>query len=244
MNRTLVRSVVAIVLLVVPLAVKADDAKDAREIVDKAIKALGGEAAIAKFDTMVWTSRGVFHGPNGDNQYSATYTVQWPDKLRFEIEGQFTLVVNGNQSWINLGGNTTDFADDNLAEQKNSVYAAWVARIVSLKDKDFTLTTAGETKVNDKPAVGVRVSRKDRPDIIVYFDKETNLPVKRERRGKPIDLNGMEVTIEDFFSDYKAIDGYQFANKVTMKRDGKVLVESENVDVKAGGKLDPKVFEK
>ncbi|MBI3467851.1 MAG: hypothetical protein HY000_32990 [Planctomycetes bacterium] len=235
---------IVLTLAFVPFTAAADEESDAREIIQRAIKALGGEEEIVKFSSMTWKSRGVYHTANGDTPYSATYAVQWPDKFRFEMEGRFTMVVNGDRGWIILGGNPNEIPPEQLVEQKHTVYAGVVSRLVSLKDKEYTLTTAAESKVLDRPAIAVRVSRKERPDVTLYFDKESHLLVKRERRAKPIDLGGMEVTIEDFYSDYKEVDGFKFAGRVDTKRDGKPLVDAEMFDAKAADKLDAKLFEK
>jgi len=54
----------------------------------------------------------------------------------------------------------------------------WVAMLAPLKDKAYTLAPIGEVKVEDRPALGLRVSRKGNRDINLYFDKKTYLRVK------------------------------------------------------------------
>ncbi|MSR53541.1 MAG: hypothetical protein EXS09_09675 [Gemmataceae bacterium] len=101
----------------------------------------------------------------------------------------------------------------------------------------------GQAKVDDKEAVGVRVSRKGRPDINLNFDKKTGLVIKSERRTKDA-MTGEEFTAESIFSDHKAFQGVMWATKRFDKRDGMDLESDagkfELSDFQAHDSLDEK----
>src|SRR5207248_11447730 len=99
-------------------------------------------------------------------------------------------------------------------------YAGWVATLLPLKDKAFTLTTIGEVEVEKRPALGVKVSSKGHRDVDLYFDKESGLLVKTETRLK--DEGGQEVMAETFLRDYKDVEGTKHAMKFAVHRDGKL----------------------
>jgi hypothetical protein len=218
--------------------------QQARAIVDKAIKAQGGEAALAKHSAATFKEKGTYHGMGKPLPYTGSYAVQFPDKFRMEIADAFTLVVNGDKGWLKAGGETKEMTKEELAAQQNDLRAGWISFLLPLKDKAFTLTTIGETKVDDRQAVGVKVTRQGYPEVKLYFDKSTNLLVKSEYKTKLPEQGYTDADAEGYFSNYKDIDGLKVACKMVMKRDGKVYVEADVTDYKAAGKLDAKVFDR
>jgi hypothetical protein len=155
------------------------------------------------------------------------------------IENFATFVVNGDKGWMN----DADMNADQIADFKSQCYSFWIATLVPLKDKAFTLTSLGEVKVGDQPALGVKVSHAGHPDISLYFDKKTGLLVKDVRRTKTEE--GKEVDVESIGSAHKNMDGVMIATKVLVNRDGKKFVEGEILDYKASDKkLDDKIFAK
>jgi hypothetical protein len=233
---------VGILTLVFATGVKADDVDQARAIVDKAIKAIGGEEKIAKFKNHTWQMKGTYYGMGDGVAFTANYAVSWPDKFRFEVEGFMVVVVNGDQGWRQAMGDTHEFTKEEMATEKDNLHANRITTLTPLKDKAYTLTFLGETKVEDKPAVGIKVSHKDHPDVKLYFDKENGLLVKTETKVKASEEGNKEVNQETIYGNYQQVDGAWLAGKITILRDGKKYVEGENSDWKTADKLDEKTF--
>jgi hypothetical protein len=82
---------------------RTDDQEEARDIVAKAIRAAGGEEKLARCKGQTWKEKATYHGTGADEQYEASYTAAWPDKIKVEI-GEFTLVVNGDKGWVRIKG--------------------------------------------------------------------------------------------------------------------------------------------
>src|SRR5262249_32469191 len=219
-------------------------AAEPKAVIDAAIKASGGAEKLAKFNSETWKEKGTYYGMGAGQPYTGTYAVSFPDRFRMEIEGAFVIVLNGDKAWFKAGDNTSEMGKEQLEEQKENLYASWVASLLPLKDKAFTLAALEEIKVDNRPAVGVKVSRKDHRDGSLYFDKETGLLVKTASHPKDLEAGGKEITQEVFLSDYKEVEGAKVPMKVVVKHDGKQFVEAENVDVKPSPKLDDKTFAK
>src|SRR5262249_45112109 len=150
---------------------------------------------------------------------------------------KFTQVVNGDKGWIKINDNTDDMTTEMVAEGREQLHLSWMATLAPLVDKDVKLAPLGEVKVGDQPAVGVRVSRKHRRDVSLFFEKKTNMLVKPETRAKDI-KSGKEFTAETYYGGYKEIDGVPVATKVTAKGDGKDFVNGEVTEYKRHEKLD------
>ena len=223
---------------------RADDADQARAIIDKAIKAMGGEEKLAKFNSHTWKTKGTYYGMGDGVPYTANYAVQWPDKFRFEVEGFMIQVLDGDKGWVQTMGDTREYNKEEMDQQKEDRYAGWVTQVLPLKDKSFQLSLLGETKVADKPAVGVKVSHKDHQDVNLFFDKETGLLVKSEHKTKAQEEGNKEVNQESLYTDYQEVEGVKVPMKINMLRDGKKFVESETVEIKPVEKHDEKTFTK
>jgi len=223
---------------------RADDPKQARAVIDKAIRASGGAEKLAKYQGMTWKEKGTYYGMGDGLPYTATYTVQWPDKMRTEIEGVFTVILNGDKGWVDMGGESKEMTKDQLAEEKEERYARWVATLRPLTQKGFTLTPLGDSKVEGEAAVGVKVSHKGHRDVELFFSKKTGLLIKSAHRAKDVTQGGKEVHQEVFYSDHKDVRGLQIPMKIVVKRDGKQFVEGEESDVKPVEKVDDKQFDK
>jgi hypothetical protein len=179
--------------------------------------------------------------------FTGHFAFQWPDRFRMEIEGAFVLVVDGDKGWTKSGnGDVKEMNKDEMAFQKESLYAQAVMRLMVLKEKEkeFTIAMLDATKVDSKPAVGVKVSHKGHEDIKLFFDKETNLLVKVELRVKASEHGYKEVTQETFLKDWKDVDGIKVVQKVVDKREGKLYIEEEVSDVKYLEKVEAKLFAK
>lgn len=237
-------------MLFVPIA-RADDAADAKAIVEKAIKATGLKTD-GKHNALTWKDKGTFSGGGLKLNYTADWAFQGPDKYRFVLTGEFgdakftlTVVANGDKTWGSDGEKVEEFTKEKAEYTKNQVYQMWVTSLVPLvTDKGFTLATAKGKDVGGKPTAAVKVTRDKKPAITLYFDKTSGLLVKCETMVKDEFQAWKEVPDEVYLEDYKEKDGVKFFNKLRIVRDGKPFIESVLSDQKITDKLDPKLFEK
>lgn len=234
-------------LVVVPARADDDDPGEARAIVDKAIQAMGGEAELGKWKAFTSKIKGDIHTQGLKIAFTGELATQGADQekitLELNVEGQrfeIVEVLNRTRGWVKIAGETTEMDQEKLAESLEEAHADWVASLVPLKAKSFTLATVGEVQVEGKPAVGIRVSHAGRRDVNLFFDKATHMLVKTEARVKD-EESGKEMTEETVMSGYDGKD-VQTALKLTVKRDGELYVEAELSDVRLVEKLDDSVF--
>jgi hypothetical protein len=223
------------------------DDEDANAVLDKAIKAIGGEAKLRKAKPLTWKAKG--KSLNGGNEYPFTNetTVQGLDQLRMEFEDEIDgnrvkglTVLNGDKGWRKNGDNVQKLDGDRLANQKRNLYLLAVPiTLVPLKEKAFKVEHAGEDKVGDKPVVVLRVTGPDGKDFNLYFDKDSGLLVKLAVR---MGAEGREFTQETTFGEYKDFDGIKKATKIERKRDGEKVLEQEITEFKVLDKVDPETF--
>ncbi|MHB1558290.1 MAG: hypothetical protein ACYC61_12590 [Isosphaeraceae bacterium] len=234
--------------LTFPVAARADD-KDPQAILDKAIKAVGGEEKLKKVEAFLLKTKGTINFGGNESEYKGTLTARGLDHMRRESEMEFNgeprtflMIVAGDKGWMKFGDEPREMEDEALANWKRRDYLEVLpVTLVAIKGKGFKLEAAGEEKVDGKPAAGVKVTAPDGKDFTMYFDKESGLPVKQV--AKVAGFQGDENTQETTFKDYKDFGGIKKATRVETTRDGEPFIKTEVTEFKVLEKVDPKTFE-
>lgn len=230
---------------------RADDADTIKALLDKGIKALGGEEKIAKYPGLMLKGSGKFYEGEKGIPFSGVWYTQGLEKSRtttvVDVKGFKSVevtVVNGTKGWSKATGEDAKELDkEALAEERENLYFNYVTALVPLRGKDFKLTLIPETKINNKAALGITVAQKGRRDVKLFFDKDSGLLVKAERKVRDPDAK-KDYTEEVFFSDYKDVDGIKIAMKYQSKWDGKNRADAEMSEAKVFEKVEEKMFEK
>jgi hypothetical protein len=227
------------------VVVRAEVPADVKAIVEKAVKAAGGEKNLAKFRGMTWKEAGKYYGMGDGLDYQGKYAIEWLEKFKMDISGVFVIVYTKDKGWVrSIDSGTRDMDGDDLAEIRKNQRAGWIAWRLPLTDKNLKWTATGETRMNDRPALGVKVSQPAQRDVDLFFDKETGLLSKTETIVKSREHGNQEVKQETSYSDYKDVLGMKIATKYSLKRDGKVFVEGERSEIKMVEMFDDGVFVK
>jgi hypothetical protein len=227
---------------------RAEDDKDAKAILDKAIQALGGEEKLGAVKAATWKAKGKISFGGNDSDFTSETTVQGLDQLRQEFEGEFggnkvkgVTVLNGDKGWRQFGDNSMELDKDGVANTKRTVYLQMIpVTLLPLKGKDFKVEPAGEEKVGGQPAAVLKVTGPDGKDFKLYFDKKSGLPVKQV--AKVAGFMGGEFTQETTYANYKDFGGIKKATKLEAKRDGERFMQQEVTEFKPVPKVDPKTF--
>jgi hypothetical protein len=228
--------------------VGAQGSKDVDAILDKAIKALGGEQALSAVKAATWKGKGKITFGGSDNDFSIQGAVQGLEHFRQEFEGEFDgnkikglTVLNGDKAWRVLADMSMELDKDGVANEKRNVYLLLIpAKVLPLKGKAFKVEVAPEENVAGKPAAGLKITPPDGKIFKLYFDKDSGLPVKQV--AAVVGFGGDEFTQETTFSNYKDINGLKKAMKVENKRDGEKFMAVEFTEYKLLDKVDPKLF--
>jgi len=252
MRKVLIAALGLGLALALPATGLAQDA-DAKAVIDKAIKAVGGLDKIKKFDkAFTAKAKGNVETMGMKIDFTLDAYSQMPNKskaiINISVNGMQIEVVqafDGDKGWVSVLGMVKDAEKEEIEEHKRQIHIESVTNLFSLtEDKEFKLSTLGESKVGDTAVVGVQVTKKDRPDVNLYFDKKTHLLLKSEYRAmEPI--SKMEVAQEKIYSDYKELlPGVKMASKQIINNDGKRYMELEMTEVTAVDRHDDSIFKK
>jgi len=241
--------ILAAALLTAVAPLRADDNTAAQTIIAEAIQAHGGEDALTHLHTIVRKSAGKMTIAGKEVTLVEEETMQLPERWRRDTEAlageqhlRVLLVVNGDKGWHSSGGAVDEIGAARLKELREDNYARWLTTLLPLKkDTALRLTLLPEAKVNGEPAVGVKVSAKDRPDVSLYFDKKSHLLVKLERKAMEA---GESILKEEIYSAYKEFDGVRLPTKIERWAGGKKVGEITSAGYRLPRKLDESTFAK
>jgi hypothetical protein len=205
------RSILLGLLLVGLLPGQARSDDEPRAVIERATKAMGGEAKLAQLQAVQSKIKGTLHAAGGFPFTADTFS-QAPDQFRHAmlydrggILNTQTQVYTGDNLWIRVNDRLMDLDADLIDALKKGRYAERLTTLALLKDKSYQLSAAAEAQVDGRPATGIKVTAKGRPDVALYFDKASGLLVKTAHRQ--LDPSSrQEVLQESFYSDYREPD--------------------------------------
>ena len=220
-------------LLVLPGLVSANGAADrekALAVIDQAIRAYGGQAALAKAQASARTATGILFITGQEQPFSSERLVQLPQRLRATIDlgsagpkMQIVIVINDGKGWESTGGAATELSQERLHELQEELYVSWLATLLPLdKDKAFELAVLPETQ--ESSAIGIRVQRKDHQDVSLFFDKKTHLLIRVDHSARE---GNRQVEKTSLYSEYKPYDGVLLPSKQVDMVNGQKMIEED-----------------
>jgi hypothetical protein len=230
-------------------AARTDSPAAARATVEQAIQAHGGANGLTRCQFMTRKATGVLSLFGQAVTFTDEMIVQLPERLRLTIEAESSgnkmkliQVINGSKGWLATGAGVTELSKERLAELQEDAYVLWLTTLTPLtKGSDFTLAALPEVKLNGQAVAGVKVSRKGHEDVKLYFDKESGLLVKVERRAREA---GLLVVKEQVYAGHKAVDGVRLPTKFVEFTNGKKFVDASNLTYRFLDKVDDNTFAK
>jgi zinc protease len=211
----------------------------AMALLDKAIAAKGGLDKLRAIKSIVAKQTQASKRPDGETQIETTNYIQYPDRFRIEAP-DLVQGYDGARAWMKDRNGVHD-APESLARDAAASLRRDVV-VLLLTARDGALAARLLPDVKDAEGMvnhALELSAADLNPIVLYIDPETSLVRKRlfaaNAPGRPL--------IEEQFSDYRDVDGIQFAFHATQKV-GPLSVERTVTDVKINAPIDPALFKR
>lgn len=206
---------------------------EAKAIITRAIKAMGLDKAPANIKGYRTKAKGELEIMGVTLTFSQQITVRLPNQFRDELELEANgkkipvrTIFNGTKGSVEADGKVVKLDDKTQAELRDVANLLELAQLSPLLTSKYTLSPVGEVKVDDKPALGVRVCSKGSKDLNLFFDKQTGYLTKVDRQAYDA-TTGQEVPEERIIQSYKDMGGRKVPHKLLVRRDGKKFLEAE-----------------
>ena len=228
-----------------------NDQSKAEAVLDRAIRACGGEKEIGKLQVVVKLTSATMP-PGGGKSLGIEYEISWqsPERIRTEYHTNagaanrtYIRVFDGEKTWISSNGTVRELPKSGATPYGPERYVAFGADLIAFKGKNYKLTALGKVKLDDQEVIGVKIAHEGDPDFTLYFDKDTNLLVKRVVTVPPPTPAAKETEIEVRYEDYKEAGKIKYASKVSIIRAGRTT-EMNVTEFKLVEKLDDSLFKK
>jgi hypothetical protein len=166
MNRHIVT---ALVLVLVGSQATLTRAQDAKSVLDKALKAMGGEKKLAEAKVVSWKGKGTITFGGEDNAFTSETTLGGVDHMRSSFEANImgndikgTTVVAGDKGWRLFADMKSEMDKDGLANEKRMMYLQLIpVTLVPLRQKEFKVEVGATEKVGGREAATLKVSGPD-----------------------------------------------------------------------------------
>lgn len=234
------RRIIAVLALATLTTTCEGSEKDARAIVEKAIKAHGGKDKLSK--VLVCNRKDSVK--LGDQAWTSLVSRSLPDKLRLTMSSKrvkTVVVINGDKGWFSDGGPSREMLKPRLGEIKDEMYVWYLTTLTPLLNKPFLLDTIADKKVGGETLVGVKVTSKGHEDSKLYFSKKTGLLARIERLGREA---GLKIDKAYIYSGYKEFSGIQLPTTEEMQLNGMKYLVTSIGDYTFPTKMDSKLFTK
>jgi outer membrane lipoprotein-sorting protein len=201
-----------IALLVVPGAIAR--AQTADEVVEKALTAMGGRAALGKVTSRVSTGTITVSTPAGDITGTVEIYNKVPNKTRTLVKIDLTSFGAGQVTQDQRFDGTTGYAidtlngnrditGDQLEVMRSSIFPT---PLLGYKEAGSRVELTGTEKVGDRDAYVLRFTPKTGPPSRLFIDTGNSLLLKTVVSLNVPQLGtDIEQTVE--FSDYRELDG-------------------------------------
>ncbi|MFO0803331.1 MAG: hypothetical protein U0791_09445 [Gemmataceae bacterium] len=215
------------------------------DILQKAIKAHGGEANLKKLPAGLSKIAGTVVEPKLPFTGSMAFSV--PDKVRvemvFEIGGQkasTVQIINGDkvsQTENGVKAKLTVAAENELRE---SAAIQELSQLFPLLGDKYVMAAGKDGTFDGKECVTLVVKAKGLKETTLAFDKKTGLLTAMQRKG----VNPSQKVVDELtvFSEFKTVEGLVVPTKSKVSHDGRPFLELTVVEYKPLPKVDDKLF--
>jgi hypothetical protein len=216
-----------------------EDLQAAMALLDRVIAAKGGLDKLQGIKTIVVRQTLINRDGDRKAQTETTNSVQYPDQFRIETPTT-TQGYDGTQAWLKDARGVREGGEPMARDARASMRRDVVALLLAAKAGQLTPRLLPDvTDADGHVAHMLELSARDLNPIVLSVDPEAGLITRQaftaDGPGRPL--------VEEQFSDYRPVDGIQFAFQAVRKV-GALSVERRVSDVRINAPIDLALFKR
>jgi len=217
--------------------------EEGKRVLLAAAKAAGGEE-LTSVKSLEFTESGNLFASNGENHVAVKWLVSYPNRSHGDVSlpnDHVVQICDGKSAWLQFSDHTVEVSQVvNEFERGLSLFGGGWGVYREVLSGELAGHAIGEEEIDGKKTQGVAVQAPF-GGVKLYFDPDTHLLVAA--RYQSVGQHG-PMDNEQRWSDYRPVDGRQFAYSTVIFRDGAKFVESAVQDVQLNPKVDDSLFAK
>ncbi|HEV3143253.1 MAG TPA: hypothetical protein VGZ47_05140 [Gemmataceae bacterium] len=225
--------------------VTPEEAKQAKNQIELAIRAHGGDNLARVQRAMVLEQKGITDLNGQISPTTRKWQVALPDRVYLSAavvgQSEFDVGLTSAGAWLRTATGTGELSPEYLSDMRADLYVFQMLALRPLRDGEFVLKPLPDMPVRGEPAKGVKVMCKDQIQVELYFDAKTNLLSRVFLRTK---LGGNLIGKEVLLMKYKQIEGVQMPNHWLEIHDGRRVMEFEDSEYRFPPEIPSAVFAK
>jgi hypothetical protein len=200
------------------IPVEQENARKAKNLLDQAVQALGGQAYLGIKDiSQEGRTYSFFHGQPNSVGLVFWRFYKFPDKDRIELtkKRDVTYVYTGDQGFeiTFKGARPQDAKELNDYLRRRQFSLDWVLR-KWLTEPGVALFYEGSTVADQKPVEQVTIMNASNQGVTLFFDASTHLPVKKSFSWR--DPTDKERNVEEeVYDGYRVVQGVMTPFSIT-----------------------------
>jgi hypothetical protein len=197
----------------------------AKDVIQRSIAALGGDAYLKLFDTkQTGRGYGFYHGESAGVGVPYTRYYQYPDKERLEFfkEGDWVIIHNGDKGYeTTFRGSREEDKKDNADYNRRRCFALDLVLREWASDPKAQFFYEGTTLVGPRQVHQVSLLSKDNLSVTLSIDTRTFLPIQKTYSWRDPETHEMQEESE-LYDEYRVIQGIQTPFKITRMKNGEM----------------------
>ncbi|MCI0463540.1 MAG: hypothetical protein L0Z62_41920 [Gemmataceae bacterium] len=223
---------------------------DARVIVEKAARVLGGEKAVSRWNcgyVKYDTRGGIFPAEIPEATVEDTFQLPGHFKRVARVraggrELSMVSVVNHGKGWVKHGNAEARAIDNKVTEETEHQFAHFCG-VAGAMRPDVRLTKLGVDKVRGRTVLGVRAESDEEGQLDLYFDQQTGL-LATVKKPVPGGAGVQRGFMETHLDDYKDIHGAMVPMRIRGVQNGKALLDVTLLEVRFADRFPEGTFSK
>jgi zinc protease len=216
---------------------------EGKALISKVIEGLGGAEKVAQVKAVREKVKLKVETPQGEMELDGEGYSVFPNRLIQKMTtpmGEVAMVVSPEASFMSMPSGTRELPD---AQRKGMLEELWTDPLFVAQHADdpkFAFTAGGTEKVGDVEASILDVNANG-TQVRWFVDSKTGRVLRSMAERAEMGPPAQEVSD---YSDWRAVQGIEFAFKETRTRDGKIVSSEEAQEIEINPTVDPKLFEK
>jgi zinc protease len=223
------------------VALSAQDGSKARMLLDRAIAAKGGLDVLRAVKRITAKTTTSMAGPQGRIQAEATTYLEYPNHVRVETKLPEFLTVqvfDGQHAWVKDPQGVHDVPAPVVRDLQTSLKRDAITLLLAAASGEVGARVVQDVNGDGGHVLeGLELSGAGLDPVVLYIDSATGLISKQTYTSAP----GQPV-IEEFFSDYRVVDGVRVAYSAAVRRGGQQVLERHLTSISINPQLDPALF--